>query len=247
MQRLLLTSLFLLASCHRVSGRKEPVPARERYEATVLLQTDSGKGPFIADAAIDTIVRVLRLARRAFPEGADITVRSHTGITVELYGTAAQFMESRFPVDWQGDTVLQFTAIPELDSLHARLGVRQVSVRAVAFMRRRTWLVDPRFPSPIYINEVSRMYEQIPGVRQWTFGTLMMGDWGGLTLARVVNGYRLGLSRRWGDCLSGCIHQHSWVFEIDLRTDRVVKVRDDGDPWPIPKSPDASIVNVPLP
>ena len=201
--------------------------ARERDEAISLLQYESDTGVFIDDAELQAVAHAVRLARRVFPDGHDITVRWGTGIRLRLTDSAAHHLTQRLPVGWH-----HTLGLAAVDSLHAALGVTRVAVHTWGLGARRRWILIPAFPRPVYRNAVASLYYGIPAVQ--VDAELLAGDGGGLSLARTATGYRVGFSRKWGDCLAGCIHKHHWVFDVNLRTRRVTKIRDDGDPWPIP-------------
>jgi hypothetical protein len=244
---MLLMSLLLLGSCYRANGHAKISPSREqeRLEAIGLLQLEMGRGPFIPEAAIDSMISTLRLVRRAFPEIADITESGDQEFPVRLSDTLGVYMGRRFPDGWEGDTIVSSTGIPVLDSLNASLKVEKVWAKATAFGRRTYWLLAPEFPRPIYWREVADMYSRIPGVGVWVLSVRV--DGGEMSAERTATGYQFKFSQRWGDCPSGCINGHYWVFDFNARTKRVTKLREYGNPWPIPKSPDDSTVNVPLP
>jgi hypothetical protein len=236
--RLLFIGLFVIAGCRSGGARATsttpaPLTASERAEVVSLIEGDTGRGLYIADAEMENVTRALRLVRQAFPDGHDITPRRGAGLALQLTDSAARGIERRFPVGWQGDTVLRTLGIASIDSLHAALGVQGVELYTRKFGPQRTWFLAPAFPRPIYRNEAANRYSQIQDVRVDNAG-FMLGDGGGLSLVRTATGYQFDFSRKWGDCLAGCIHGHVWVFDVNLRTNRVTKVRDSGDPWPIP-------------
>ena len=78
-------------------------------------------------------------------------------------------------------------------------------------------------------------YEGISAVRSDL--DVFIGGNSELTHTRTRTGYEVGFIHRWGDCPAGCINAHYTVFDVNLRTHRVTKIRDDGTPLPAPGSP----------
>jgi hypothetical protein len=232
----------LAVACSYASGRTissdgAALSSRERHEAIVFIQDDTGKGPFIDDDDIVPVARAIRLVRRAFPEGDDIVPNASSGLEIRLSDSAAHVMTSRFPAGWKGDTVLHTLGLASIDSVNSALGVRSIHVYAFDF-GSRSWLLVPSFTRPIYRRTVADQYNGVQGIRFTPYGR-MLGDYGEVSLGRSGTIYTFRFSRKWGDCPAGCISGHYWIFEVDMRTRRVRTVREYGDPLP-PRRPPAA-------
>jgi hypothetical protein len=51
------------------------------------------------------------------------------------------------------------------------------------------------------------------------------------TAERASDGYRVTVHAGWGDCPSGCIEEHEWIYEVSS-TGQVSLVDETGDPVP---------------
>ncbi len=194
-----------------------------------MIEDDSATVPVIPESTIGAVADALARVRRVFPDGHDITVRSSSGMSLELSAAAAAQLASRLPTGWTGDTILPALGVPSIDRLHAAWDVQRLWIRRYRLRSREVWVVNPDYSRPMYRQVVSQAYQTLPEITRVEYG-LMLGDGGGLRLIRTGTGFRFEFTRAWGDCLAGCISRHRWIFEVDARTGRVTKVLEDGTP-----------------
>lgn len=231
----LLSTLMIVSAC--VSSRgiahdDASITVAERAEAIALVRNDKGRGPFILEKDIASVVRAVRLVRATFPAGNDVVSDAGRDLVIQLTDSAAAILARRFPDRRRGDTVFAELLLPPIDRVIRSLGAHRVSVQAFDFARPM-WFVRPAFPQPVYTDGMARQFADVPGVRFVYDPTLSIGDWGGLTLSRREPIYTFTFVRKWGDCPSACIHAHTWVFEVDLHAQEVRRLREFGDAWPV--------------
>ena len=116
-----------------------------------------------------------------------------------------------------------------VDSILGPLDVRLVEEAEISLFGDRDFKIHFRVPANWYVLRQRLM--QVPAVQHAGPSLMFIGGGNHLVLERVDDHWRFRFSVAWGDCPSGCVNRHDWVFHVD-RTGVAQYIGSFGDPLP---------------
>ena len=121
------------------------------------------------------------------------------------------------------------TGVPGVDSILGRLDVWVVEEEDISLFGDRDFRIQFRVPANWFVLRQRLML--VPTVQDVGPRFTFIGGGNHLVLERGVDHWRFRFSVAWGDCPSGCINRHDWIFHVD-RAGPARFVGSYGDPLP---------------
>lgn len=202
----ILALLPVLATCESPSGPPLEFPPVQEVGDVVL--------PASLEAASDSVFELYRV--RAFPQPT----------THEL------IVALKDDADWADAWRMggRLTGNPAVDTL-----ITEYDLSLRSYHRWSSYdAAVLRSEAPLYIPALAELFARIDGVRYAEpngFG----GDSDDIRATVLTHGWQLDFSVGYGDCPAGCIHRHTWSFEVES-SGRVTFLGASGDPAPEPGS-----------
>jgi hypothetical protein len=126
----------------------------------------------------------------------------------------------------QGEVV---TGVPGIDSILGPLDVTGLEKQQPALHGDHDFVLQFEVPANWYILRERLM--RVPSVVDAGPWLWFIGGGNHLVIERAEERWRFRFSVAWGDCPSGCVNRHDWIFEVDDATGARF-VRSVGDPLP---------------